>query len=174
MKKGFTLIELLIVIAIIGVLAVAFLPNLMGAPAKARDAQRMEDVKKISGFLTEYYLSHPNEHTTASRCLSPDDNTSISGVINSNIDRFNGIFPSDPLTTNPTISTSFGCDAGEYLVYRNASWKARFGFNMVVSARVENEESGNGTRFYGIYLSGPPQSIEFIDAGPFFAINVAE
>ncbi|MBU2524527.1 type II secretion system GspH family protein, partial [Patescibacteria group bacterium] len=33
-RKGFTLIELLIVITIIGILAVALLPKIVGVPAK--------------------------------------------------------------------------------------------------------------------------------------------
>jgi prepilin-type N-terminal cleavage/methylation domain-containing protein len=49
--KGFTLIELLIVIAIIGVLAVAFLPTLLNAPSKARDATRIQDLQKIQKVL---------------------------------------------------------------------------------------------------------------------------
>lgn len=59
-KKGFTLIELLIVITIIGVLAVAFLPSLLGAPAKARDVQRMTDVNKIAAHLTSLHAKTGN------------------------------------------------------------------------------------------------------------------
>jgi prepilin-type N-terminal cleavage/methylation domain-containing protein len=54
-KKGFTLIELLIVITIIGVLAVAFLPSFLNAPAKARDVQRMKDIQNIAAYLTNLY-----------------------------------------------------------------------------------------------------------------------
>lgn len=39
-RKGFTLIELLIVVAIIGILAVALVPTISDAPARARDAAR--------------------------------------------------------------------------------------------------------------------------------------
>lgn len=47
LKKGFTLIELLIVIAIIGILTVAFLPTLRGGQAAARDAARKAAVNSI-------------------------------------------------------------------------------------------------------------------------------
>lgn len=46
-KKGFTLIELLIVISIIGILAVALLPNVLNAPKRARDAARKSDIATI-------------------------------------------------------------------------------------------------------------------------------
>jgi len=46
-KLGFTLIELLIVITIIGILAVVFLPSILGAPEKARDAARQADVANV-------------------------------------------------------------------------------------------------------------------------------
>lgn len=64
-KKGFTLIELLIVITIIGILAVAFLPTLLGAPAKGRDTQRIADLQKIQKVLINYDLENGTGYPTA-------------------------------------------------------------------------------------------------------------
>lgn len=53
-RKAFTLIELLIVITIIGILAVALVPRVVGGPAKARDAQRRTDLQSLATALELY------------------------------------------------------------------------------------------------------------------------
>ncbi|MCB9805448.1 prepilin-type N-terminal cleavage/methylation domain-containing protein [Candidatus Peribacteria bacterium] len=45
--KGFTMVELMIVVAIIGVLAVALIPSLLGSQSKARDSARFNNLKSI-------------------------------------------------------------------------------------------------------------------------------
>ena len=57
-KKGFTLIELLVVVAIIGILASVVLVSLSSARAKARDVQRISDLKQIQNALAVYYGDH--------------------------------------------------------------------------------------------------------------------
>jgi len=72
LKKGFTLIELLIVIAIIGILAVALLPTILGAPAKGRDAARKAN---LDGIVTATEgaaidsVPYPAEATAGGVCI---------------------------------------------------------------------------------------------------------
>lgn len=54
-NQGFTLIELLVIIAIIGILATFAVANFTGAQARARDAQRKNDLKQIQDALQFYY-----------------------------------------------------------------------------------------------------------------------
>jgi len=56
MHKGFTLIELLVVIAIIGILASLTLANFSGAQARARDAQRKNDLKVVRDALEQFRI----------------------------------------------------------------------------------------------------------------------
>lgn len=108
MKKGFTLIEILIVIAIIGILAVAFVPSILGAPAKGRDAQRIEMLSKISDFLALKYAEGGALPVTIgdnwdTMCILESEDNDISTFIKDNIASFGGVFPSDPQPSNYAI-----------------------------------------------------------------------
>lgn len=54
-KRGFTLIELLVVIAIIGLLSTLAVVALGSARQRARDAQRLSDLKQVQTALELYY-----------------------------------------------------------------------------------------------------------------------
>jgi len=57
-RRGFTLIELLVVIFIIGVLSAVIFPNFTQMREKARDTERMTDVRQIQNALELHYNRH--------------------------------------------------------------------------------------------------------------------
>lgn len=59
-KKGFTIIEILVVIAVIGLLSTMVQTKYTRAMAKARDADRLNDLKNISGLLINLNMNNPN------------------------------------------------------------------------------------------------------------------
>lgn len=58
LQKGFTLIELLVVISIIGLLSSVVLASLNTARGKARDAERLSDLRALQTALELYRSTH--------------------------------------------------------------------------------------------------------------------
>lgn len=72
--KGFTLIELLVVIAIIGILSSVVLASLATARKKARDANRISDLKNVQLALELYYDGnqlYPDQAGAGNNTLAP-------------------------------------------------------------------------------------------------------
>ena len=72
-QKGFTLIELLVVIAIIGILATIVMVALGGARVRARNAQRMSDIRAIQMAMEMYYDVNDWAHFTKATIPSGND-----------------------------------------------------------------------------------------------------
>ncbi len=141
-KKGFTLIELLIVIAIIGVLAVAFLPTLLGAPSKARDAQRLSAVQSIQSLVVSETIASPLP-VNGSGCLATDPNDdNVAAFIQANVPALGGTYPTDPLGANAitanTVEAAKQCAGFGIIVFDAAS-----AYSYGVYVAVENEENAN-------------------------------
>lgn len=131
-RKGFTLIELLIVITIIGILSVAFIPQLTGSQFRARDARRIADLQQIATALSLYADDHSGAYPATEACIA--DMTTELGPYLTNI-------PDDPLAGNAWApgecsTASGGPGAGyAYIPMGDASGSAT-GFLIV--AQLEN------------------------------------
>ena len=98
LSKGFTLIELLIVIAIIGILAVALLPTILAAPAKGRDAARKAQMDAIVTSIEGAQLDGL-AYPASSICVT--DTTLLSATGSASLVKYfqGGSVPVDPSTT---------------------------------------------------------------------------
>ncbi len=66
-RRGFTLIEVLLVIAILGVIAAAVVPQLMGTQKRALIANSKNNVKSLEHTLTLYATDHDGEYPSGSK-----------------------------------------------------------------------------------------------------------
>lgn len=129
MKKrilGFTLIELLIVITIIGILAVVFIPTVVNAPAKSRDAVRKIDVSNIVKVIEAIRLD--GGAVPAAGCVD-------TVLVNRSSDFPNNILPVDPQSDSPEIGSCTG--TGKYTIERYDSG-ATYGVFTISEAKLGN------------------------------------
>ncbi len=135
-KKAFTLIELLIVIAIIGILAVSFLPSLFNAPRKARDTERVADLEKLQKVVISATLlgkTYPSDG-----CIK--NVGAGSAAFGPYIAELGGEVPLDPLApTARNYGGGVSCADGNYYYKKNPSASYKFG----VYANVEEKDKAN-------------------------------
>ena len=156
-KKGFTLIELLIVIAIIGILAVALLPTILGAPAKGRDTARKAQLNAISTAIEAYNLSEGKYPAPTSKC------TSALSVIPNFVKYIQGgVVPVDPLSTATVVPKIGSCTLASYgyVLLGTDSAAANAGQNYALSAFMELRANANSneTDLTG-WLAGQPLAL---------------
>ncbi len=109
-SAGFTLIELLIVVAIIGIIVTFAIIFLSQSRAKARDAQRLADIKQISTALELYRadeVSYPTIVTPGQSLVGPTS----------------GITYVKKLPTNPPPTNDGSCAVNEYTYVTTDSGK---------------------------------------------------
>lgn len=132
LKKGFTLVEILIVIAIIGVLSVSLIPNLSGAPAKARDLSKKKAVSNTHAAIESYRL----ERGQLPKFTNADADGTCLNAVGVDADMIAVVFDGDIPSAN-TLADAGDCVDGDkvYPMYTVD------GNNFTVSIEVESKGS---------------------------------
>lgn len=101
-EKGFTLIELLVVVAIIGILSSVVLASLNTARSKARDAERVSEIRQLKLALELYYDkngTYPTDVGWSNDCEGGTSfSTALSGLVSQG---FISNIPKEPLNPSP-------------------------------------------------------------------------
>ena len=143
-KKGFTLIELLVVVAIIGVLATVVLGSISSARAKARDAQRVSDIKTIQTALELYYLDngfYPKVNWAGSHL---GGNTSAWTILGTRLGVTLPVDPTNASNSNPKAhDATFGEYVYSYLGVDNPIYCSSQAYLLVFNLEGKNGDGAN-------------------------------
>jgi len=126
--NGFTLLEIMVVVGIIGLLSAVVIGSLNTSRAKARDSQRLSDLKQIQ-FAIGIYLEEYGVFPTGGGKIGEG-----TANINTAIDDYLPSVPNDPLTP----------DSNYYYQYE-PSLTCNGKDEVVIYANMEGGNNGNGT-----------------------------
>lgn len=141
LKKGFTLIEIMIVVVIIGILAVALFPKLLGAISKSADAGRVAGLKSMTAVLLQYKADTGSYPATAG-CTRAVGTAGYGGLK----DLIDGGYmdeskmPADP---NKNVLTYGSCTGGFYYAPIPAESGADAASSYILVARMDDAKKGN-------------------------------
>lgn len=139
-KKGFTLIELLIVVTIIGILAVALVPRIVGGSAAARDSRRQTDLQTLSTGLS-YYLSENGDFEDvggAGATSAGDTYCSDDSDISDALSLYIGAIPTDPQSTQTNTTFGDACTGSYTILFMRPSATDASITKFAVAANLEN------------------------------------
>jgi prepilin-type N-terminal cleavage/methylation domain-containing protein len=153
-SKGFTLVEILVVVAIIGILAGVVLTNLTSGRTRARDTERLQDLKTIQGELETYYAQNGKYPRAIDFCGHSPPVFSNESCWQSFIRDTTLLptMPQDPLNTGNNCGTTAGCYVYMYCQYNTAQ-------SYVLEANLENAPStvyGNPSSLNSACAAGGP------------------
>lgn len=152
-RKGFTLVELMIVIAIIGILAVAIFPQVQGLQEGSRDSARAAALRNTQSALFSFYNDYGHFPTNKPEEGGGTSDATCLQDIKENIKKHASTLPTDP-------KKNFGVDSCET--------KGGYGYqivwgatnsNYILSARVEKQVNANFDKDGG----GKPNSVSYND-----------
>ena len=110
-KKGFTLIELLVVISIIALLASIVITRVVTARVRARDAERVSEIRSIQTALTLYSASSGGNFPPSTTEIWLSGTDSVSNALQTG--NYISAVPKDPL--NPSGTPTPPCTNAKYI-----------------------------------------------------------
>lgn len=136
-RKAFTLIEIMIVVVIIGILAVALFPKLLGALGKTADEARKVELQNWTTILLQYKNDNFTYPASSGECINPDTGVGRILVEGKYVD--GNKFPKDP---NPKAKFQ-GCTQEGYFYYRSLEANGVTDNSFMAVAKMENNTKGN-------------------------------
>lgn len=125
-QKGFTLIELLFVIGAVAVITSIAVVSFNNARLKARDAQRVHDIKEIRTALELYY----NRYRLYPTSITPGSTFSVDNTIYL-----------DSVPSNPTPRNDSGCGNNDY-TYSSTPDYTNYSLNFCLGASAGSAPAG--------------------------------